>query len=160
MIKLKLTFWSTWLWASAAFAQVAPSDRLPAPEEPMVLQMPAFSAIRRGQASPVDALLVDPEVMVRITMDYDRLAFRLVRERSAAEDRCTVRLDIERAHTRAAEERVALHDNLWEGRQRELNQRVEQERSAAVRQWYENPGLWAGFGAIAASAVAILVSQL
>ena len=160
MKRFGLTVWSTWLWTCAAFAQAPASDQLPAPEQPMVLQMPAFTAVRRSQPSPADGILVDPDAMVRIAMDYDRLAFRLTRERAASEESCAVRLDIERARTRAAEERVALHDNLWEGRQRELSQRIEQERSAAIRQWWENPGLWAGFGAIAASAVAILVSQL
>lgn len=144
---------------SAAIASAQDAGALPEPEVP-ALQLPAFSALRRGQPSPADGLFVTFEQMAQIRLDYDALAAQLVRDLSSAGQQCELRVDAERLRIRSAEENLTLHTRLWEGRQGELLERAMQAEERAVRQWYENPGLWAGIGAVAAAAVAILVSQV
>lgn len=147
------------VWSIAAGVAAQAPEALPEPGE-MRLQLGGFRAIRRGQPAPDDGILVAADTLLRIQMDYDALAFRLGRERERAEARCLVQLDMERARTRAEMERLILRDGLWRDRERELREAVQQARQDAVRQWYENPGLWAGVGALVASLVAVLASQL
>lgn len=153
----------TWLFVNLVNAAMAnaqdAADALPDPEVP-ALQLPAFSALRRGQPSPADGLFVTFEQMAQIRLDYDALAAQLVRDLERAGQQCELRVEGERLRIRSAEENLALHTRLWEGRQGELLERATQAEERAVRQWYENPGLWAGVGAVAAAAVAILVSQV
>jgi len=146
------------LITAAVHAQDATAP-LPDPVVPP-LHLGGFQPLHRGQAAPADVLTVDPDTIIQIRLDYEALAARLVLDVQRERDRCALRLDMEQERTRAATERVTLHDELWTERQRELVAAVEQARRQAERQWWENPALWAALGAVIASAVAILVSQL
>lgn len=144
---------------SAAIASAQDAETMPEPTVPE-LHLPAFSALRRGQPSPGDGLFVTIEQMAQIRLDYDALAAQLVRDAETAAGQCAVRVERVQVRLTAAEERLALHTGLWEGRQGELLERARQAEERAVRQWYESPGLWAAVGAIAAAAVAIGVAQV
>lgn len=151
-----------WIFAIGLIAvscQRASAQETEALREPgeLRLRLGDFRGVRRGQAAPDDGILMAPETILRIQIDYDALALRLTRERERAEDRCQVQLDMQRARTRAESERVTLRDGLWAAREGELIEAARRAREEAVRQWYENPGLWTGVGALVASLVAILV---
>lgn len=151
-----------WIFAIAVSCQRASAQETEALREPgeLRLRLGDFRGVRRGQVAPDDGILMAPETILQIQIDYDALALRLTRERERAEDRCQLQLDMQRARTRAESERVTLRDGLWAARERELVEAVRRAREEAVRQWHENPGFWAGVGALVASLVAILVSQI
>lgn len=137
---------------SAAIASAQEAEALPEPTVPE-LHLPAFSALRRGQPSPGDGLFVTIEQMAQIRLDYDALAAQLVRDAETAAGQCAVRVERVQVRLTAAEERLALHTGLWEGRQGELLERARQAEERAVRQWYEAEVLWFAIGAAVTGAL-------
>lgn len=153
---IAVTVFTACAGASGALAQ----DTAPDSGAHEALDLPEVLSLRRGQVAPRDGLLIDAQDLIAISLDVERLQFLLRRTEERDRQTCEVRVQQEMARARAADERTTLHDGLWEGRQRELVTAVEQARRAAERQWYEQPVLWLGLGALVASLVAILVAQL
>jgi hypothetical protein len=158
-VRFAVTVTVAWLIAGLARAQDVELS-LEATDAPQ-LQMPAFTAIRRGQPSPSDGLLIQTEAMVQIRLDYDALVAQLDRDVTRAHDSCAALLSVERARTTAAGSLLTLHTGLWESRQGELVQRATRAEQAAVRQWYESEAMWLTIGAVVGGAlVAALAASL
>jgi hypothetical protein len=129
------------------------------------LQLPATGDIlplRRGQAAPQDGLLIDAHDLLDIQQSYERMRFLLGLTHDRDVQLGDVRVQMEQARTRAAEERLTLHDTLWADRQAELVASLQaaqqQAQHAAERQWFESPILWAAIGAVLATVVYISVT--
>lgn len=118
--------------------------------------------LRRGQASPQDGLLIGAADLLNIQQSYERMRFLLGLTQERDAQVCDVRVQIEHAHTLAAEDRLTLRDTLWTDRQAELVAQVQaaqaQAQHAGERQWFESPPLWAAIGAIVATVVFVGVS--
>lgn len=143
------------LGALAQDAQ-ASADQFQLPEPGDILPL------RRGQASPQDGLLIDAHDMLQIQQEYERMRFLLGLTQQRDTEVCDVRVQIEHAHTTAAEERLALHTTLWEGRQQELvasvQQAQQQAQHAAERSFFDQPAVWFAIGILVATVAFIAVS--
>ena len=143
------------LLPSRAVAQDAPvappveEFRLPEPSEILPL--------RRGATAPRDGLLIDADDMLQIQQEYDRMRYLLSRTSERDRELCDVRVQMERAHLTAAEERLRLRDDLWGTREedlmRQLRESQEQTRRAAERGWWESEAVWFAVGVVATGAV-------
>lgn len=140
---------------SAAAAQETPSAH--APEEFRLPEPGDILPLRRGTPAPRDGLLVDADDMLQIQMEYDRLRFALSRTSERDREVCDVRVEMEHARLLAAEERLHLRDDLWNGRQAELVASLDAARQqaaeAAEREWYESPAMWFAVGVLVTGAI-------
>lgn len=139
------------LLAAPPVAAQEPVDEFRLPEPGEILPL------RRGQAAPRDGLLVDAEDMLRISQEYDRMRYLLTRTEERDREVCDVRVEMERAHVTACEERLSLRDELWSARQTELLAEIARAREAAARAaergWWESPVLWAIVGGVVVGVV-------
>jgi len=132
-----------------------------APGTPDQFQLPTPASdilpLHRGTAAPRDGLLIDAADLLQIQQSYERMRYLLTRTAERDTELCDVRVQIEHAHTLAAEERLTLRDDLWGARQVELVAQVqatqEQVRRAAERGWYEQPILFVVIGAAIVGAI-------
>lgn len=118
--------------------------------------------LHRGQASPQDGLLIGAADLLNIQQSYERMRFLLGLTQERDAQVCDVRIQIEHAHTLAAEERLTLRDTLWTDRQAELVAQVQaaqaQAQHAGERQWFESPVMWLVVGALVATVAFVAVT--
>lgn len=142
--------------AVAQEAPAAPTSEFRLPEPGEILPL------RRGALAPRDGLLIDAGDLLQIQQEYERMRFLLGLTHDRDTQLCDVRVQMEQARTRAAEERVTLHDALWTQRQAELvasmQEAQRQAQRAGERQWFESPPLWAAIGVVLATLVYVAAS--
>lgn len=118
--------------------------------------------LHRGAPAPRDGLLIGAGDLLQIQQSYEHMRFLLGLTQERDAQVCDVRVQIEHAHTVAAEERLTLRDELWTARQAELVAQVmaaqQQAQRAGQRGIEESPALWAAIGAVVATAVFVAVS--
>lgn len=135
------------LLAAPAGAQEVPSVELPEPR-----------LLREGERAPFTGQLMAQEDVLRWARTIEDLQHRLVLDVRTEVERCDVRLELERARTGAAEDRLTLREGLLRERITELATAVQEARRAATREWYESPALWFAIGAIVATGVAVALA--
>jgi len=118
--------------------------------------------LHRGTPAPQDGLLIGAADLIGIQQGYERMRFLLGLTTQRDAEVCDVRVQVEHARTSAAEERLALHDELWTARQAELVAAVAaaqaQAQHAAERQWYEAEALWFAIGILVSTVAFVAVS--
>jgi hypothetical protein len=121
--------------------------------------------LRRGTPAPQDGLLIAASDLLSIQQSYERMRFLLGLTQQRDAEVCDVRVQVEHAHTAAAEERLTLRDELWTARQTELTgaiaalqAQVQQAQHSAERQWYEAPALWFAVGIVVSAVAFVAVS--
>jgi hypothetical protein len=134
----------------------APADQFQLPEPGDILPL------HRGQTAPQDGLLIGAADLLGIQQGYERMRFLLGLTTQRDAEVCDVRVQVEHARTSAAEERLALHDELWTARQTELVAAVAaaqaQAQHAAERSVFDSPALWFAIGILVATVAFVAVS--
>lgn len=119
------------------------------PDAPDV-QLPGgeILALEQGERAPRPGMLIGDEDLVAWRQTIERLSYQLAAERALAGQLLTARLEMERARTRAAEERLTLHETLWRQRAEELSRDLARARADSGPSWYESPILWFAGGVV------------
>ena len=118
--------------------------------------------LRRGTPAPQDGLLIAASDLLGIQQSYERMRFLLGLTTQRDAEVCDVRVQVEHARTSAAEERLALHDELWTARQAELVAAVAaaqaQAQHAGERGFFDQPAVWFAIGILVSTIAFIAVS--
>lgn len=103
-------------------------------------------SLRRGTPAPFDGILVEPVLHAWYVQRIERLEFRLSADLAREAERQAVLLDLERARTRAADDRLVLHTGLWqdrvtaaERRTASVQRQLERERRGSI---WTQPLFW------------------
>lgn len=157
-VMIIVLFWLLIVLVSCAFdCGVADAQDLVVPDA----QLPTTGeilALDAGERAPHDGMLIADEDLVAWRQAIERLTFQLAALRELDARTLALRLDEERARTRAAEERVTLRDELWRDRAQELATALSAAQAQRGPAWYEQPLLWVVVGAILGGAVVGLVA--
>ena len=105
-------------------------------------------ALDQGDRAPHAGMLVLDEDLFSLQAGLAGARLRLAADAQLAAQVLDARLAQERARTTAAQERVQLHDGLWQDRQRELLVELAAARRRAERGWWESPPLWLVVGLV------------
>jgi len=119
------------------------------------LTLPEPRLLREGDRAPFTGQLILQSDLLRWVARIEELEHRLDLDVRTERERCDVRLELERAHTTAASETLALHDALYAARIAELAASLNEARRNAERQWYESPALWFAVGAVVTAGATI-----
>ena len=148
-----------------AEAQDAPAVSAPAADVPLSIpdvQLPSTGeilALDAGERAPHDGMLIDDADLVAWRQMIERLTFQLAALRELDARTLALRLDEERARTRAADERTALRDELWRARAQELSASLATAQGRQGPAWYEQPLLWVVIGAVLGGALVGLIAH-
>lgn len=122
------------------------------------VQLPEPTLLHQGDRAPFQGELITQEDLLRWAMRIEFLQRELVLDAQRADAVTAAKLDMERARTQAAEDRLRLHEALWTQRATLLGQEVTAARRSAERQWYESPVLWFCVGVVLTAGATIALA--
>lgn len=155
-----------WLVAILVAAGVSDCTGVASAQEPQLevpdVQLPTTGeilALDAGDRAPRAGMLIEDADLVLWRQTIERLTFQLAALRELDARTLALRLDEERARTRAAEERTALRDELWRARAEEISAALSASRGREGPAWYEQPLLWLVVGAVLGGALVGLIAS-
>lgn len=141
---LALIFLVCWGSTFSAFADDIRDSR------PLSVELPEPRLLREGERAPFTGQLLVQEDVLRWARTIEDLEYRLELDRTTEQERCSIRLQLEEARTKNAEDRLNLRETLWRQRAEELSNSLRNAQKNAIREWWESPPLWFAGGALTA----------